>query len=226
MLSCNALHDAIAIYPDIDNVCWDTDSEEIQESAIAQLRYIIDCLFELASPLDDEREKLENLGIGQLTVSYKELILDRFPNTPEYLVSRLALGSRLCHEWVRAPQERKIIAPSVPNITIDSIHGSAQRTTTATLITTDNRPAVLSENRTHAYTVATSANDSGYSSMQLSVVQPAASVAESVISTYSLLGGQTRLPSRPNPANGYLCVLCSEPQIPKSRTGLSKGRWR
>lgn len=203
----STLDDAIAIYPHIDNACWDTDSEETPESAIEQLRDIIDSLFQLASPLNDQRKKLGN-AIDQLTLFYKQWIVKRFPNAREHLVLRCAKGSKDFHEHVRSLSEKKGTPPK------------------ASILSFFNLTALF-ESETNTPTMIASAHDSSYSSMG----PPAPSylaLMDGFVSGILISRDQAqiaRLPSRPTAENGFLCPICSEPQSLRSRRVLSS-KWR
>lgn len=205
----STLDDAIAIYPHIDNACWDTDSEETPESAIEQLRDIINSLFQLASPLNDQRKKLGNGAIDQLTLFYQQWIVKRFPNARAYLVLRCAKGSKEYHERVRSLTEKKA-APPKASIPIPAY------------------PTAASVSETNTSTVTVSAHDSSYSGVGLPALPYLAPMAGSVTSVFSICCDQThmaRLPSRPTGENGFLCPICSEPQPSRSRRVLPS-RWR
>lgn len=202
------LDDAIAIYPHIDNACWDTDSEETPESAIEQLRDIIDSLFQLASPLNDQRKKLGN-AIDQLTLFYKQWIVKRFPNAREHLVLRCAKGSKEFHERVRSLSETKETPPRA------SMLGFAM-------------PTAPCESATNTPTMIESAHDSRYSSIGPPAPSYPALMAGSVISGFSISRDQAhiaQLPSRPTADHGFLCPICSEPQALRSRR-VSSSMWR
>lgn len=109
-----ALEDATAAHPHINNACWDTDSDETQESAVEELRYIVDSLFELASPLHDVVKCTRDPELSPVAMFYKGLIIDKFPNTKPFLVFRAAEGNRKCHERFRSQPEEIATPVSTP----------------------------------------------------------------------------------------------------------------
>lgn len=203
-----SLDHAIAIYPHIDNAAWDTDSDETQESAITQLRYIIDSLFELASPLNDEREQMNSTSIDHPTAFYKELILEKFPNTPEYLVIRLAMG---CRQYQMSLEDRKRPPPRTEDPTGVELHPT-------------HPPPTTHEAAVDIHIVTASAGDTGELSIQQDIVSPAKTQSSS--SSYSINIDKPAMLKRPDSVNGYICVHCPEIQVAGSMEGISMGNWR
>lgn len=221
----SALDAAVAIYPHIDNTCWDTDSEETEESAIEQLHDIVNSLFQLASPLNDQRKKLGHTANEQLTIFYKQLILERFPQAKGHLILRVAQGSKKYHELVRSQTERNK-TPVAPSVAADESTGPTRPTQP---ILAARNPIPPSATETHTHTVTPSAHDSGYSSMNLTIPQYTASIAESITSSFSICSDQAhvaRLPRRPDASHEFRCILCSEPQTSRSKRVLSDSKWR
>lgn len=101
----SALRAIVNTYPYLRDAGGDIDSEQSQASAVEELHDIIDSLFELAPPLSGVLETLQTQkepNLHALTASYRNLILDKFPNASRYLVLRFADSNRECHEQVRA----------------------------------------------------------------------------------------------------------------------------
>lgn len=99
-----ALNDAMTIYPTLRNDWGDADSDQSWMSATQELHDIVGSLFTLAEPLNEVLENLKshtNLGLPPLMESYKNLIIDMFPNAELHLVLRFAEGNTECHEQLR-----------------------------------------------------------------------------------------------------------------------------
>lgn len=99
-----ALNDATMIYPALRNDWGDADSDQSWMSATQELHDIVGSLFTLAEPLNEVLENLKshtNLGLPPIMESYKNLIIDMFPNAELYLVLRFAEGNTECHEQLR-----------------------------------------------------------------------------------------------------------------------------
>lgn len=100
-----SLAHAISIYPYLKSDWDDADSDQSRNSAIEELHDIVDSLFELAQPLNDVLEMLQvptDLGLLPITESYKNFLIDKFPNAGRHLVLRFAEGNTECHEQLRA----------------------------------------------------------------------------------------------------------------------------
>lgn len=98
-----ALNDAMLSYPALGNDC-SGDSDQSWKSAIGELHDIVGSLFTLAEPLNEVLEKLHsrtNPALPPIMESYKNFILDKFPNAGIDLVLRFAEGNTECHEHLR-----------------------------------------------------------------------------------------------------------------------------
>lgn len=104
-----ALNDAMLSYPALGSDISGGDSDQSWKSAIEELHDIVGSLFTLAEPLNEVLERLysrTNPALPPIMESYKNIILDRFPNAGIDLVLRFAEGNTECHAQLRSEAEQ------------------------------------------------------------------------------------------------------------------------
>lgn len=96
-------------YPALGNDFSGGDSDQSWKSAIGELHDIVGSLFALAEPLNEVLQKLysrTNPALPPIMESYKNFILDKFPNAGIDLVLRFAEGNTECHAQLRSQAQQ------------------------------------------------------------------------------------------------------------------------
>lgn len=151
---------------------------------------------------------MNTTSIDHPTAFYKELILEKFPNTPEYLVIRLAMG---CRQYQMSLKDRKLPPPRTED-------------PTGVELPPTHPPPTTHEAAGHIHIAAASSGNTRDLSIQQDNVSPAKTQSSS--SSYSINIDKPAMLKRPDSVNGYICVHCPESHVQGSMEGISMGSWR